>query len=114
MKALSLGPSWSEKRFDTSTQELVTAKFEKKKTSCTQKRKSSLLNNIDISLKPTTELMDLLVQTMKKTCITYRFFPIVNFFLQKKEYKIVLTALKNNSIFCTFVDNLLFLNKNNI
>lgn len=110
MKALSLGPSWTEKSFDTSAQESVAPKFEKKKL-INIKRKDPSLINVDISLKPTTELMDLLVQTMKKTCITYRFFPIVNFFLHKKEYKIVLTSLKNNAIFCTLVENLPFSKK---
>lgn len=110
MKALSLGPSWTEKSFDISTQESVTPKFEKKKVP-NIKRKDPALIDVDIFLKPTTELMDLLVQTMKKTCITYRFFPIVTFFLHRDEYKIVLTALKNNAIFCTLVENLPFLKK---
>lgn len=110
MKALSLGPSWTEKSFDTGTQESVMPKFGRKKV-INVNRKDPALIDVDISLKPTTELMDLLVQTMKKTCITYRFFPIVTFFLHKNEYKIVLTALKNNAIFCTLVENLPFLKK---
>lgn len=113
IKALSLGPNWTEKNFDTSTQEEAAeaSRIEKKKIVHVVKRKDVALMDVDISLKPTTELMDILVQTMKKTCMTYRFFPIVIFFLQKKEYKIVLTALKNNAIFCTLVENLPFLKK---
>lgn len=107
IKALSLGPNWTEKNFNTSTPESVAPKAEKK----ILKRKDVSLTNVDIVLKPTTELMDLFVQTMKKTCITYRFFPIVTFFLHKKEFKIVLTAIKNNVIFCTLVESLPFLTK---
>ncbi len=106
IKALSLGPNWSEKSYTNHAEPA-----HEKLTQYIAKRKPIDIKGIDISLKPETEVMDRLIQSMKSSCITYRFFPIVNFFLQKEQYKIVLSAIKNNTIFCTVVDKLPFLKK---
>ena len=108
--ALSLGPSWTESNYLINS-EATYVKRSKSLIPYVIKRKALAIKGIDITLKPATEMMDNLVQSMKRTCITYRFFPIVNFFIKTGQYKIVLTAVKDSSIFSTLGENLPFLKK---
>lgn len=110
IQALSLGPLWTEKQYEESTLDQP-----HQETQILSPKRETLRLNIEkdavsVDIKPKSKVLEALIQTLKKSYITYKFHPLVALFMEKSErYEIILVAKENHSIYCVFPDNFPFI-----
>lgn len=115
LQALSMGPSWTEKTYDTGSDTNKFVKTEKvfsqsKDPQSHQKVIARCKEQVDVSFRPDFFAMNALIQTLKKSCITYQFSSVVRLFLEKSNrFEVVITANKGHYVFCVGASKLPFL-----
>ena len=101
---------WTEKSYEEST---LNSKSQASKQWLSNREDTRLnieKNVLKVDIRPNKEVLDALMQTLKKSYITYAFYPLVALFLEKSDrYDIVLKAKENHSIYCVFPENLPFI-----
>ncbi len=110
IQALSLGPLWTEKKYEESTLKPTSKKPEDWLSKREDTRLNIEKNALNIDIKPNGKVLETLIQALKKSYITYNFHPLVELFIEKSErYEIILAAKENHFIYCVFPENLPFI-----
>lgn len=101
---------WTEKSYEESTLNSTSQTSKEWLSNREDTRLNIEKNVLKVDIKPNKEVLDALIQTLKKSYITYAFDPLVALFLEKPErYEIVLKAKENHCIYCVFPENLPFI-----
>lgn len=114
LQALSLGPTWTEKQYDTKSGNQVVKKEQdnsaQKDVHFYRQLLSRCKERIKVDFRPNVLAMNTLIQTLRKSYITYHFIPLVRLFLEKENrLNIIIHALEGHSIFCLRPNKLPFL-----
>ena len=101
---------WTEKNYEESTLSSTKQASEEWQAIREDTRFNIEKNALDVDFKPKKEVLDALIQALKKSYITYRFNPLVALFLEKSErYEIDLKAKENHFIYCIFPEKIPFI-----
>ncbi len=101
---------WTEKKYEESTLNSTSQTSKEWLSNREDTRLNIEKNVLMVDIRPNKAVLDTLIQTLKKSYITYNFNPLVALFLEKPErYEIVLKAKENHCIYCVFPENLPFI-----
>lgn len=101
---------WTEKNYEESTLNSASQISKEWLSNYEDTRLNIEKNVLMVDIRPNKEVLDTLIQTLKKSYITYAFNPLVALLLEKSErYEIVLKAKENHCIYCVFPENLPFI-----